>query len=453
MIIRYINNQISQFKHSSLIQNAFKIAFGNIIAQILSFVFTPINSRIYGPQYYGEFGVFSSTYILVNGLVTLGLVSAILSPKDDKEASGIYKISAISCTSFSIVFFTIAMVISPWIRIINSSANYYIVVVLLAIALIINNLTSMNYTWGNRQKAYRLLLWNPIIASVVNFVVSLISGIIGFKEYGLILGFIISQIAIFLHLYIRFKPLKYKNSFSDLRSLLKKYSDFPKYQMTSNLIKGIALNLPILLMSSIFGDIFLGQYNMGQRLLFVPITLIATALGQVHFKESTDLVNQGKDAGELTYKVIKLIMTVCFIPFLIIGIWGSDIFRIFLGTEWELSGTLVKIRSLEFMFTAIYFSTSYIFVVIKRQKAVLIYTIISLLGSLLALAIGGYVFNNNVLTVMLISIVNIVLYIIFYLYAFKYTTFGVKPFVKLIAIFSFLFIVLQVIGNLIFGGI
>jgi O-antigen/teichoic acid export membrane protein len=229
--------------------------------------------------------------------------------------------------------------------------------------------------------------------------------------------------------------------------------DFPKYQMTSNLIKGFASNLPILLMSSIFGGVFLGQYSMGQRLLFVPISFIATALGQVHFKESTDLVNHGQDAGELTYKVIKLIVLICFVPFLIIGIWGSEIFRFFLGEQWKLSGTIVQIRSLEFMFTAIYFSTSYIFVVIKRQKAVLIYTTTSLLGSLLTLAIGGYIFHNNLLTVMLISIVNITLYIIFYLFAFKNTAFGVKPYIKLIITFSIIFILFQVFGKLIIGGI
>ena len=446
-------NIYNRFKNSRLLNSAFKIASGNVIAQVLAIAFTPILSRIFGPKYYGEFGVFTSTYMVVNGMVCLGLISAILSPKDDKDASGIYKICVISSTTFSILLFAIVMLISPWYKVVHVSANYYIVCILLAVCLITNNIVSMNYTWGNRQKAYKILFWNPIISSVVNFTVAGIIGFIGLKEYGLILGFIISQIVVFFHIYIRFRPMKYENSFSDFKRLLIEYSDFPKYQMPSHLLRGVAASWPILLMSALFGDVFLGQYNMGQRLLSIPITFVGMALGQVHFKQATDLANEGKDPGEITYKVIKFIIYLLFIPFLILGIFGTPITNIFLGSQWSLSGKIMGIRSFEFVLTAVYYSSSYIFVVIKKQKANLIYNVMLLILNILAMLVGGYIIRDNMLTVILISIVNSIMFISFHLYAFSCTEFGIKPFVKLILLTGVTFILLQLTGTFVMSHI
>jgi len=447
MIIK-IKNTCNWLFNSTLIKNAFKIALGNIISQILAVVFTPIITRIYGPDLYGELGIFTSTWQMINGIVCLGLVSAIISPKDDKEASGIYKICTICTIGIGIIFFIIVMIISPFYKVISISPDYYITCILLLICLIINSFTALNYTWGNREKAYKLLLWNPIIGSVVNFIIVIIFGYLDLKQYGLILGVIISQIVIFFHLYLRFRPLKYENSYSELKSILKKYSDFPKYQMTSNLVKGLSVNIPILIMSAFFGTSFIGQYNMGQRLLYMPITLIASALGQVHFKEATDIVNTGGDAGEITYRIIRIILLVCFLPLLVLGVFGDKIFEIFLGAEWNLSGQIVKIRSLEFMFTTFFFSTSYILVVIKKQKASLIYTISTLILNALALFVGGYLLNNQIITVILISIINILSFIVLYTYTFSKTLFGAKPFLKLVFGIGTLFIIVQVFANI-----
>ncbi|WP_201319207.1 oligosaccharide flippase family protein [Paenibacillus sp. EPM92] len=448
--IKRLKKILEQFTKSTIINSTLKIAMGNIIAQTLSFIFVPVNTRLYGPEYYGEFSIFTSTYSIINGLMCLGLVSAIISPKDERDASGIYRICIISCVTLSVVLLAIVFVISPWIKVIDIGIQYYIACILLAIALISNNLVSITGTWGNRQQAYNILFWNPIISAVLNFLVTFTLGLTSFKSYGLILGMLISQSVAFFYLHLIFKPLKYKHSFQNLKLLLKEYSDFVKYQMSSNFIKGVTLNIPILMLSQLFGDVFLGQYNMGQRLLFIPIVFIASALGQIHFKQATQIVNNGDDPGELTYKTIKLITYISFIPFLILGVFGDSIFKIFLGSDWVLSGNLVKIRSLEFLLSSIFFSASYFFVVIRKQKINLIHTIISLIVSITAIYIGGYLFNDKIITVLFLTATNSILYIGFYVYAFKNSSFGSRYFLRFITLSTILFLVLQFIGNSIF---
>jgi len=454
MIFKIIGlNFWEKIKGSTFFKNSAQIMVGNLIAQILSIIFMPITSRLYGPVLFGEFGVFNATINMVNGLVCLGLVSAIVSPKDDQEASAIYKVSLISVSAFTILMFTLAMLFAPFYHLINVSANYYWICVLMGIFLIVNNWASMAYIWGNRQKDYKLLMYNPIIASVVNFVVAFGFAAMSVKSYGLIAGAIISQIAILIHLLKRLRPLNFKHSLVDLKNVLRKYKDFPKYQMPSNFLKGVGAQFPILLMSFYFGTSFVGQYNMGQRLLYLPITIVGGAMGQVHFKQATDMANSGLDVGGFTYKVVKSILIFSFVPLLLVAVFGKFIFKIFLGAQWGMAGTIAQIRSYEFLFTCMFFSVSYIMVVIRKQKMVLAFTVITLLFNNLVVFFGGRALANDIITVFILSIGSAILNLLFLLYAFSQTDFGVKKFLKLVLVSSVIFLFVAIIGNYALRGI
>lgn len=439
-------------KGSLFFKNTAQIVIGNIIGQILSVLFMPVISRTYGPILFGEYGVFTATINIVNALVCLGLVSAIVSPEEDSEASAIYKICLISCSTFAIVLLTLSMAFAPIYHVIEVSINYYLICILMAIFIVVNNLFSMTYIWGNRKKNYTLLMYNPIIAAVTNFVVVVILASIGFKSIGLVIGAIFSQVAVLVHLLIHLKPLDYKHTFNDLKLVLIKYKDFPKYQMPSNFLKVFGSQFPILIMSFYFGSSFVGQYTMGQRLLYLPIVLIGGAMGQIHFKQASDMVNSGQDIGEFTYKAIKVVSIIAFIPLLICAIFGEFIFEIFLGSQWGIAGTVAQIRSFEFLFTCMFFSVSYILVVLKKQKMALAYTIFALLLNNLVVYIGASSLKNELLTVFMLSISSAILNILFLLYAFYQTEYGPKKYLKLVLYLSLVFIIIAISGNYIMRG-
>ena len=55
-----------------------KLSFGNIIMYILPFLVTPILSRLYEKEDFGEWGVFSSFISIVTVLIFLGYENAIV---------------------------------------------------------------------------------------------------------------------------------------------------------------------------------------------------------------------------------------------------------------------------------------------------------------------------------------------------------------------------------------
>lgn len=452
-IKQIITEFIDSILNSAFFKNTSLIIAGNIIAQFLALIFMPIKSRLYGPELFGEFGIFTATINIVNGLVCLGLVSAIVSPEEDKEGSAIYKVCLISSITFAIVLLVLALLLSPVFRVIHVSANYYLICILMGVFLVVNNWAAMTYTWGNRQKAYKLLMYNPIIGQVVNFIVVVCFVLLDVKSVGLIAGAIVSQIVIMIHLMRHLKPIQFKHSIEDFKFVLRKYKDFPMYQMPSNFLKGVGAQLPIILMGTYFGAKFVGHYNMGQGLLYVPITIVGSAMGQVHFKQATDIYNSGGDVGEFTYKVVKGILVFAFIPLLICAVFGEFIFKFFLGVEWGLSGIIVQIRSFELLFVSMMFSVSYILVVLRKQNIVLIYTIITLAFTNLTVFAGGSLFNNEIITVWVLSIGSALFSFLFLLYAFSQTEFGTKKYIQLVLVSSITFIVLALAGNILMKGL
>lgn len=443
----------NEITNSTFLKNTTLIIIGNVIAQLLSIIFVPIKSRLYGPELFGEFGIFTATINIVNGLVCLGLISAIVSPEEDREASIIYKVCLISCTTFAIVLLVLTMILSPVLKVINVSVNYYLICILMGIFLVINNWASMTYTWGNRQKAYKLMMYNPIIGQVVNFIVVVCFAMLEVKSVGLIAGAIISQLIKMIHLLRHLKPMEYKHNINDFKFVLDKYKDFPMYQMPSNFLKGFGAQFPIILMGFYFGANFVGNYNMGQSLLYIPITLVGSAMGQVHFKQATDIYNNGGDVGEFTYKVVKGILFFAFVPLLICEVFGEWIFISFLGTEWGLAGNIAQIRSFELLLVSMMYSVSYILVVLKKQNMVLIYTIVTLVFTNLTVFTGGRIFNNEIITVWVLSLGSALLNFSFLLYAFSKTKFGVKKYIKLVACATFVFVSIGLYGNYLLKGI
>ena len=77
------------------------------------------------------------------------------------------------------------------------------------------------------------------------------------------------------------------------------------------------------------------------------------AMGQVHFKQATDIYNSGGDVGEFTYKVVKgIIAFLLFIPLLICAIFGNGSLGFFWVLTGEWQANIAQIRSFELLFVS-----------------------------------------------------------------------------------------------------
>ncbi|MEN6298054.1 MAG: hypothetical protein ABFC92_08935, partial [Rectinema sp.] len=65
---------------------------GTAVAQVLSFLFSPITTRLFSPEVFGDLSVFTSITGIVGVVVCLRYELAIVLPQDDDEGFSLLKL-------------------------------------------------------------------------------------------------------------------------------------------------------------------------------------------------------------------------------------------------------------------------------------------------------------------------------------------------------------------------
>ena len=66
-----------------LVRNTMKLSLSNTVMFLLPIIVTPILSRLYSQENYGDWGIFSSAYMIVNALLFLSYENTIVKTKDE----------------------------------------------------------------------------------------------------------------------------------------------------------------------------------------------------------------------------------------------------------------------------------------------------------------------------------------------------------------------------------
>jgi hypothetical protein len=237
-----LHNYFKQIKGyilgSGFIKSVLTLSSGIVISQILSMVTTPVISRIYDPQIMGEFGLITSNSALIIGIVTLGMMTAIMLPKEDMESRRLCNLIFFSVCSLSTIIFLILIAIKQYYKVIDSNVNYTAACSIMYFFIILSQLSAIYYAYTNRLKKYKVLFWNPIINSITYIPLAIIFGLLGYGLAGYCIANLLSTIITIIHMGRHVKPFTFEKEawqFRSIRNLLKAYQKFPKYQLPAKM--------------------------------------------------------------------------------------------------------------------------------------------------------------------------------------------------------------------------
>ena len=155
----------------------------------------------------------------------------------------------------------------------------------------------------------------------------------------------------------------------------------------------------------------------------IPVTLVASALGQVFFQRLSEAKYTG-EMGQIIADAFVLLLQIGVPIFLIIFLWGREIFSFFLGERWAVSGTYAELLAPWCCLKMAFSPLSTIFSVKERQDMSLIITIVTLLSRVSSIVIGGF-YNSCYLAILLFGISGVLinLFGIFFLFKLSEITF------------------------------
>jgi O-antigen/teichoic acid export membrane protein len=421
------NSKWSRFTFKTLlqkrfIQNVFTVASGAIAAQAITLIFSPIITRLYGPELFGVLGLFMSIIAIVNPIASLTYPIAIVLPKEDSEAKGLIRLSLYiaiilsALTSFILIFFS-----DPIIKIFNAEmlAPYLLFI---PIMMFLGATLQVIQQWLIRKKYYKVTakvsVTNALVVNISKVAVGLFYPIILSLILITTLGSALNSVMLAkgarssFNLSIKKKHNQIQKTRKSLLNLAKKYSDFPAYRAPEVFFNAISQGLPIIMLSTFFGPAAAGFYSIGKRVLEIPSQLIGRSVGDVFYPRISEAANEGGSISGLLTKATLSMAVVGLIPFGIIISFGPSLFSLVFGEEWSVAGEYARWIALWSYFVFINIPSVKTLPVISAQRFFLIFSIISTVVRIATLAIGGYVFNSDIIAVALYAISGGILNII-----------------------------------------
>ncbi|NJL24166.1 MAG: oligosaccharide flippase family protein [Calothrix sp. SM1_5_4] len=145
----------------------------------------------------------------------------------------------------------------------------------------------------------------------------------------------------------------------DSLALLKKYRDFPLKNGFSSLLQTLTAQVPPILFSAFYSINDLGYYNLAQRIIDTPNTVVASSLGTVYYRR---LLNASKGEMLRIYlRTIRWMALLLLIPVGIVLAFSGDFLRFIFGPEWQDAHIYLLLLTPLMFFRLIYLSGQFSF--------------------------------------------------------------------------------------------
>jgi len=371
-------------------RNFLTMLSGNTLSQLIPFFIAPILSRIFSPE---EFAVVANFMAIVGviGIISTGrLELAVPIPNDKKKAQEIVftgLIITILLGLLSVLIPIFAIQISDLYN--DKQLGDYLWLV--PFSVISFGLLGLTNNWNLRHEKFHLLSIGKIAQSIVNNGLAAFLGFIGWGIDGLIIAWLLSQyVNIFILLVGVNRKVSYKDyGFITLKTTLKEYKDFPLinslHAFTDIFITQFLL---FWLISSYFGILELGLFAMMNKYVKAPIALVSSSVSQLFYVEAGKAINQGVSLFPILKKTIRTSVLFA-IPFtIVLLVLGPWIFKIYLGTKWEVAGVYAQCLAPMLFLYFILSPISGLPILLNRQKGAFLFSVVGYSFTILALFIG-----------------------------------------------------------------
>lgn len=420
-----------KFKLSSGKLNVMKLSGGTLIGQALSVITIPFATRIYGSGIIGDWGVMQATATMVNAFSSLGLLQSVVVQDTEEDTNNVMVVVTFLGLIFGLIFGVFYLGAHNVLRnVIDINTDPTFAAIFIFIAVFTLQQVQLSYNYLNKKEQYKVLMLNPILNYGVFGILSVILGLLGFTEYGYHISWIVGQLVTLIHMK-RFMPkMRWRIGGKLIKDVIMKNRDFVKYQFPAFAIASIKDQVPVFMINIFFGRQVNGYYTMVTRILKIPITFLASAIGRVFFQTLASLKDKKNELISYVERNLNKLLKVACIPMFFLLVAGDIMVEIFLGSDWEVAGVMLRIMALENMFLFLYQVSYGLPIVIKKQNITLFANIGQLFVYFISFIIGKFVFDSVYASVAILSFGYIICNITFFSFMFYYLGLSVKGYIK-----------------------
>ncbi len=111
-----------------------------------------------------------------------------------------------------------------------------------------------------------------------------------------------------------------------------------------------------------------GQFNLSNRTLGMPISIISSSFNEVFKQRATQTYNKYGKCDKIFVKSFFSLLVVSLFIFSVFALFGSDVFALVFGEQWRIAGKYSSIMVPLFVMRFSVSPLTYLFVIANKQK-------------------------------------------------------------------------------------
>ena len=403
---RFLN--LSEFS-----KNVLNLSSSTVVASAVGLLTLPIITNIFAISDLGRYQLLVSIIGMLGVVASLRYDMAIILPKEDSEASEIFKLSffvLVGVTLLSAVVFYFFRY--PLLTLLNAVELIDIALLIPVGVFFYGLMEIIKYGLVRKKKFSEFALVRFCQVSTTQF------SAIGFGWFypdfftlvgSYIFGFLIASI---LYINKSIITVQEKTTHS-IKNVALQYKKFPLINSSMVFLNTLSIALPVFFIAKYFSMEMVGLYMLANRISVIPMSLLGTSVTKVYFQKATDTFNHKPEQLLNVYKkTVQRLAGIGLVPFLSIFLFAPFFMKLIFGNEWQFSGVIIQILAIGmFMqFTTSPISTT--FTIMNKQEIALYLTVFSLVVRFSTM----FLFRHNIGQMLWALSISTAIFYLFYNY-------------------------------------
>lgn len=407
-----------KFSKESFINKVTIVAGGTALGHVIGVLVSPILTRLFSPDEFGIFSVFTSLGGILASFACLAYERAIPIPEEEEDSLALGLVSVFLSLLLGGLLLSILIILKSIkldIEVINQLGIYVYLLPLFVISLgVYQVFTYLAIRFDRFKDLARTRVWQKVLGATMQIV----GGFAGMGIFALILGGMIGQGGGSWHL----KKKIMGRGFSKIKKIphekvlfvLKRYKNFPTLSAPGALMNVAANSLVPIFLLCFYGGEVAGFFALGQRAIQAPLSFISQAVSQVYVREVTKFKYTNPRALlPLLYAMTKRLAIVGFFPCAILVLGGAKLFIFIFGSQWYEAGVYVQILAILEYVRFIVSPLSQLDA-LEKQVTGFVWNLLRLIGVLLSFGISLFFDVTPIVSLSFYVIVMIFLFVLSY---------------------------------------
>jgi len=398
-----------------------RILAGSGVGQGLVMLSYPLLTRLYDVADFGLLIVFTSVVSMVGVLSTAALESAVLLPSADEDAASVAWASIASVGLSALLTAGVGWVVGPPIASLLGVPRLAELWWLVSLTVLILGTYQVLSEWMIRDRNYGSLGRRNLLQGIGQVTTQCGLGLAGIHPIGLLLGLGIGRFfgigGLTSHGGLLCQP---RPRLAGLKAAIWRYRRFPLFASWSKLLNSAGLEVPLLIVSAMYGDVRAGLVGLVVRVIGGPAAVIEQAIYQVFTGEASARV-RAPDAVLASFirSAVLRLLAIGIGPTAILVAFSPTIFGVVFGKEWIEAGKFAQLLAIAYLAGFAVVPISKTLLLLEHQGRQLAWDSTRLILTAGSLALCGLIGASITTAVVVLSISHVASYALLYMLSLK----------------------------------